>query len=163
MKIGKQERQKLIIHFISESKISSQQQLATLLHSRGIPVTQSTLSRDLEEIGVAKVRDQNGDPIYTVSSTVVSISPPEEALRKVLREWVAKVEYAGNIVVLHTPPGCAHVVAAALDRAQLEDILGTVAGDDTIFIVSKNERSAGRIAGNLNDASGLIIKYKSEE
>ena len=155
MRITRQQRQKLIAQIISESRISNQQQLVNLLAQQGVDVTQSTLSRDLEEMAVAKVRDGSGEPVYAISGTVVSVSPPEEALRRVLREWVAGVDSSGNLVVVHTPPGCAHVVAAALDRSRLEEILGTVAGDDTILLVARGPQEAIDLAGRLSDASGL--------
>ncbi len=157
MRVTRQQRQKLIAQLITESRITNQQQLVTLLRQQGVNVTQSTLSRDLEEMAVAKVRDGTGDAVYKVSGTVISISPPEEALRRVLREWVASVDSAGNLVVVHTPPGCAHVVAAALDRARLEQILGTVAGDDTILLVARDQRDADQVADRLRDASGLRL------
>ena len=80
---------------------------------------------------------------------------PEDHLRRVFADWVVEVSHSANLVVLRTPPGSAHVVASALDRAGLPDILGTVAGDDTLIVVAAEEAGGAHIAGRLADLAGL--------
>ena len=90
-----------------------------------------------------KVRVAGGDSVYAVPELPKDRVAPEEHLRRVLGDWVVEVARSGNLVVVRTPPGSAHVVASALDRAALADILGTVAGDDTIVVVAA-EAAGGR-------------------
>ena len=105
--------------------------------------TQATVSRDLEDLGAVKVRVAGGEPVYAIPELPKDRVAPEEHLRRVLGEWVVEVAHSGNLVVLRTPPGSAHVVGSALDRAGMPDVLGTVAGDDTVLVVA-SERSAVR-------------------
>ncbi|MET1001446.1 MAG: arginine repressor, partial [Acidimicrobiia bacterium] len=134
--LGKPQRQHRILRILEDQPVSSQAQLVQLLEADGIVATQATVSRDLEDIGAVKVRIPGGTmayaiPDYTRGERVAT----DDHLRRVLGEFVVEVAHSANIVVLRTPPGSAHVVASALDRAAPSDILGTVAGDDTIFVV----------------------------
>ena len=124
--------------------MSSQAQLVDLLADEGVEATQTTVSRDLEELGAVKVRLPGGDSAYALAELPsLSRSAPTDHLRRVLGEWVVEVAPSGNLVVLRTPPGCAHVVGSALDRSGLDGVLGTVAGDDTVLVVVA-ERHRGR-------------------
>jgi transcriptional regulator of arginine metabolism len=92
------------------------------------------VSRDLDDIGAVKVRVPGGNTVYAIPEFAPDRLAPVEQLRRVMGEWVAEVTRSGDLVVLRTPPGCAHVVASALDRSGLDGLLGTVAGDDTLDV-----------------------------
>ncbi len=117
--------------------------------------TQATVSRDLEDLGAVKVRVPGGELVYAVPELPVDQVAPEEVLRRVLGEWVVDVAFSGNLVVLRTPPGSAHVVASALDRAGLDDVIGTVAGDDTILVVGSERAGGAAVADRLRSLAGL--------
>ena len=92
------------------------------------------MSRDLEDLGAVKVRVPGGETVYAIPEYEPDRLAPHDHLRRVLSEWVVEAGRSANLVVLRTPPGCAHVVASALDRSGLEGLLGTVAGDDTLLV-----------------------------
>ncbi len=128
-------RHRKIVQLIRQRPITSQNQLVTLLRESGFPSTQATLSRDLEELGAIKLR-RDGRVVYAMPLEVAS-APAGEALRRMLAESVVSLESSANLVVIKTPPGHAGMVAAGIDRADIEGIAGTVAGDDTIIVVCK--------------------------
>ena len=97
--------------------MTSQGQLVALLAEQGVEATQTTVSRDLEDLGAVKVRLPGGDTAYALPELPVHQIAPEDHLRRVLGEWVVEVAHSGNLVVLRTPPGSAHVVGSALDRS----------------------------------------------
>ena len=134
--MSKSQRQYLLAKILEEQAVSSQAKLVELLKSEGIDVTQATLSRDLEELGAVKVRVPVGDSVYAIPDNPTERVLPVDYLRRVLGEWLVEVSVSNNIVVLRTPPGSAHVVASAVDRAGLPEIIGTVAGDDTVVLVA---------------------------
>ena len=130
-------RQHLLARILGENAVSSQDQLVELLGHEGIAATQATVSRDLEEIGAVKVRVPGVEGlVYAVPELPKDQVAPLDHLRRVLGEWVVDVATSGNLLVLRTPPGSAHVVASALDRAGLDGMIGTVAGDDTVLVVA---------------------------
>ena len=151
----KVQRQQLIAKLIGRSPISSQPQLVELLAAEGIVATQTTVSRDLEDLGAVKVRVPGGDTVYAIPEYEPARLAPEDHLRRVMGEWVAEVRSSGNLVVLRTPPGCAHVVASALDRSNLPGLLGTVAGDDTLMCVAEEGDTGATLATTLRDLAGL--------
>ena len=124
--------------------MSSQAQLVALLADQGIEATQTTVSRDLEELGAVKVRLPGGETAYALPELPVHQIAPEDHLRRVLGEWVVEVAHSGNLVVLRTPPGSAHVVGSALDRSGFDGVVGTVAGDDTVLVVASTSHRRGR-------------------
>lgn len=155
MKLGKAQRQHRIIQLLENQSVTSQAQLVELLAEEEVEATQATVSRDLEEIGAVKVRVSGGETLYAVPELPKDRLTPEDHLRRVLGDWVVEVAVSANLVVIRTPPGSAHVVASALDRASLRDIVGTVAGDDTLIVVA-NERVGGvRLAKRLSGLAGL--------
>ena len=115
----------------------------------------TTSSRDLEDLGAVKVRVPGGETVYAIPEYEPARLAPEDQLRRVMGEWVAEVKRSGDLVVLRTPPGCAHVVASALDRSGLEGVLGTVAGDDTLLCVAEEELGGEALAARLRDLAGL--------
>lgn len=152
---SKQQRHHAILRLIAARNVSSHAQLRTLLEEEGISATQATLSRDLEELGAVKVRTAGGDGAYAIPEYEPARIAPGNALRRVLGEWVAEVTASGPLVVIRTPPGCAHVVASALDRSAMEGLLGTVAGDDTILCVASEQTGGARLAGILRGLAGV--------
>lgn len=152
---SKQQRQRAIAQLIAGGEIASQPQLQRLLRDQGIDSTQATVSRDLEELGAVKVRVTGGEVRYAIPEYAPARVAPGDQLRRVLSEWVAEVTASGNIVVLRTPPGCAHVVASALDRSAHPQMIGTVAGDDTILCVAAAADGGAGLARELSVLAGL--------
>ncbi len=126
--LGKPQRQHRIARLLEEQAISSQAQLVEMLAADGVIATQATVSRDLEELGAVKVRIPGGAMAYAIPEHAKERTAPDDHLRRVMGEFVVEVAHSANLVVLRTPPGSAHVVASALDRSGLPDVLGTVAG-----------------------------------
>jgi transcriptional regulator of arginine metabolism len=155
VRLSRAARQHRIVQILEKSAVSSQQQLVEMLAEAGVEATQATVSRDLEEIGAVKVRAAGGDAVYAVPDLPKDRVAPEEHLKRVLGDWVVEVSSSTNLVVVRTPPGSAHVVASALDRAGLPEILGTVAGDDTIIVVAVEEVGGTTLAERLSTLSGL--------
>jgi transcriptional regulator of arginine metabolism len=135
-KLGKTQRQYLVARLLEKHSVTSQALLVSLLAEEGVEATQTTVSRDFEEIGALKVRVPGGDTVYALPELPVHQVAPQEHLRRVLGEWVVEIAHSGNLVVLRTPPGSAHVVASALDRSGFEGVVGCVAGDDTVLVVA---------------------------
>jgi transcriptional regulator of arginine metabolism len=155
VKLGKAQRQHRISQLLETHPVASQTQLVDLLAAQDIEATQATVSRDLEEMGAVKVRVQGGESVYAVPELPKDRHAPEEYLRRVLGDWVVEVQRSGNIVLVRTPPGSAHVVASALDRAAPSDILGTVAGDDTVLVVATEEAGGAKVQDRLTYLAGL--------
>jgi transcriptional regulator of arginine metabolism len=140
---------------LEEQPVSSQTQLVQLLEAEGVVATQATVSRDLEELGAVKVRIPGGAMAYAIPEHAKERTAPDDHLRRVMGEFVVEVSHSANLVVLRTPPGSAHVVASALDRAGLADVLGTVAGDDTIILVCSEPTGGASVAADLAGLAGL--------
>ncbi len=152
---SKAHRQQLIASLIAKHAVTNQPQLVELLAQDGVTATQATVSRDLEDLGAVKVRVPGGDTVYAIPEFAPARLAPEDQLRRVMGEWVAEVTHSGPMVVVRTPPGCAHVVASALDRSGMPEIVGTVAGDDTIFCVAAEHVGGASLAAVLRDLAGL--------
>jgi transcriptional regulator of arginine metabolism len=144
----KVQRQALIIRLVGDHQVTSQPELIEL------DATQATVSRDLDDIGAVKVRVPGGNTVYAIPEFAPDRIAPIDQLRRVMGEWVAEVALSGNIVVLRTPPGCAHVVASALDRSRVDGLLGTVAGDDTLMCISA-QPDGTELCLELKDYAGL--------
>jgi len=154
-RLAKTQRQHRVARMLSEHPVSSQTQLVELLAADGVVATQATVSRDLEELGAVKVRVPGGEMVYAVPELPRDRLAPEDHLRRVLADWVVSVASSGNLVVVQTPPGCAHVVGSAIDRSGLEGILGTVAGDDTLLLVADERTGASQLAKKISALAGL--------
>ena len=142
-------RQELIRKIIREQEISSQEDLVRLLKKRGHAVSQATVSRDLKELGMARVRWMDGKTVYReVESKETGISSDFE-LRRIAPEFLLEATSSGNLLVLKTPGGGAQGLAAALDKANIEGIIGTVAGDDTIVAVIAEGINPKRVLNRL--------------
>ena len=135
--------------------MTSQGQLVALLAEQGVEATQTTVSRDLEDLGAVKVRLPGGDTAYALPELPVHQIAPEDHLRRVLGEWVVEVAYSGNLVVLRTPPGSAHVVGSALDRSGLDAVVGH--GGRRRHGARGRRRGAGgkAMAARLGDVAGI--------
>jgi transcriptional regulator of arginine metabolism len=152
---NKPQRQHLVAKLIEQNMIHNQVQLVELLAVEGVVATQATVSRDLDDLGAIKIRVQGGESAYALPELPSEQFVPEDHLRRVLGDWVVEVGASANIVVLRTPPGSAHVVGSALDRVGLAEILGTVAGDDTVLVIVTESSSATEVADRLGELAGL--------
>ena len=134
-------RQARIVELVSKFPIRSQTDLAKLLAAEGTDVTQATLSRDLDELGAVKLRGADGGaPIYVIpddGSPIRGIQGGTSRLAKLLAELLVSAEGSGNLMVLRTPPGAAQFLASAIDRAALHEVIGTIAGDDTVMVIAR--------------------------
>lgn len=155
MRLAKTQRQHRIGRLLESHAVTSQGHMVELLAADGVVATQATVSRDLEELGAVKVRIPGGDTVYALPELPKDRVAPEEHLRRVLGDWVVEVAHSANLVVLRTPPGSAHVVASALDRAGLDGIIGTVAGDDTILVVAAERIGGAKVARRLSGMARL--------
>lgn len=152
---GKQQRQHRIAKLLVDHRVTSQGQLVELLAEDGSGVTQATVSRDLEELGAIKVRVPGGETVYAIPAMPRDQVSPQDHLRRVLGDWLVEVERSGDLVVLRTPPGSAHVVASAIDRNGLDGVVGTVAGDDTLLAIARQGGGA-ELAAQLQQLAGLV-------
>jgi len=151
----KVQRQQTISRLIGRHPVTSQPQLLDLLAVEGIAATQATVSRDLEDLGAVKVRVPGGDTVYAIPEFEPNRIAPQDQLRRVMGEWVAEVRHAHHNVVIRTPPGCAHVVASALDRSGIAGVLGTVAGDDTLLVIADETTTGAKLAAKLRELAGV--------
>jgi transcriptional regulator of arginine metabolism len=155
--VTKNARQRLIVELLTRREIRSQTELADHLAAEGVHVTQATLSRDLLELDAVKVRSISGALVYAVPAEGGDRTPrlagetaaAETKLARLLSELLVSARPATNLVVLRTPPGAAQFLAAAIDKAELRDVLGTIAGDDTVMVIAGNDRAAARLARRL--------------
>jgi transcriptional regulator of arginine metabolism len=135
-----------IAALLERGAVRSQGELARLLADDGFVVTQATLSRDLDELGAVKTRGGDGGQTYAIPDEgrpAVRVPADGEAagrLARLVGELLVSAEPSGNLVVLRTPPGGAHLLASAIDRGGLPDVIGTIAGDDTILLVCRERR-----------------------
>jgi transcriptional regulator of arginine metabolism len=145
--ISKKARQGRILEVVRKNRISSQEKLSVLLKQEGVEVTQSTLSRDIRELGLVKARGS-----YQVSGEMSS-APPENAVRRAFEQYVVHSGVSGNIVMIRTSPGNAHSIGVVLDAAQWPEVLGTVAGDDTVFVLLRSSRLGKKVLGKIRELS----------
>ena len=130
------DRRGALAAIIRAEPVASQESLSERLRAQGFDVTQATVSRDLEALGAIRSRI-GGKLAYHLPGD----REPDDDLARILEEWRLSVEVAGNLIIMRTRPGSAHVVAAALDASSIEDIAGTIAGDDTLFIAVRDGNS----------------------
>ena len=158
--MSKVQRQQAIARLIQQHSVTNQPQLVDLLADESIAATQATVSRDLEDLGAVKVRVPGGATVYAVPEFAPERVAPLDQLRRVMGEWVAEVTHSANIVIVRTPPGCAHVVASALDRSGIEGLLGTVAGDDTMMCIATEAVGGLQLAGSMRELAGIEGVYE---
>jgi transcriptional regulator of arginine metabolism len=136
-------RRNQILEVLHHETVATQEELRRKLARRGIQVTQATVSRDIEELGLVKTREGYRLP------EAPEPAPPQPPLSIVLKEFVREVCQASNLVIVKTHPGNAHTVAVVLDAEQWPEVAGTVAGDDTIFVATARARDAARLRKKL--------------
>jgi len=145
MPITKAARHRRIVELLSRTRVHSQTELAGLLGSDGLAVTQATLSRDLDELGAVRIRAADGALVYAVPAEGGDRSPrvasepaaTNSRLARVAAELLVSAQSSANLVVLRTPPGAAQFFASAVDAAELPDVLGTIGGDDTVLLITR--------------------------
>jgi transcriptional regulator of arginine metabolism len=146
------QRHEVILQLVRSGSVRSQADLRRLLARRGIRVAQPTLSRDLRVLGLAKTPRGYVIPAGAVAQ-FAPVALRDARLARALRDFALSVQAAGSLVVVRTPPAAAHPVARALDEAGPPDIVGTVAGDDTVFVATPSERAARALARRLATAT----------
>jgi transcriptional regulator of arginine metabolism len=153
---GSRRRQEVILDLVRAAAVRSQGELQQLLRKRGIAVAQPTLSRDLRELGLAKTPRGYLPPEASVAPFAPAALRAEK-LRRALRGFALSVRPAGSLVVVKTPPASAHPVARALDEAELAGVVGTIAGDDTVFVATPSDGAARALARRL----GLSLEKRA--
>jgi transcriptional regulator of arginine metabolism len=150
--LTKTARQAKIVTLLEQHRVRSQIELAELLATDGVQVNQGTLSRDLVEIGALRVRNESGHLVYAVPADGGDRTPLGEfatfegRLARLCSEVLVSAETSANLVVLRTPPGAAQYFASAIDRVAWPDILGTIAGDDTLLLITRDPDGGRLIA-----------------
>lgn len=149
-------RRDLIIRIIRNTAVASQSDLVEMLRERGIEVTQATVSRDLDELGAVKTVAADGRSLYAVPAEggedrlqADELEDLNARLIRVAEDTMVSVAHSGNLVVLRTPPGAAQYLASAFDHSHLQDVIGTIAGDDTIMLVVAESSTGAAVAERL--------------
>lgn len=150
-------RHRRIVDILARHLVRSQSQLARLLRDDGLSVTQATLSRDLDELGAVKIRNAQGELIYAVPSeggfrtprAPLGESATEARLSRLAAELLISAEASANMVVLRTPPGAAQFLASAVDAAEVYEIIGTIAGDDTLLLIARDPNGGQELADHM--------------
>ncbi len=150
-------RHQRIVELLGHRRVRSQAELVDLLSEDGIQVTQATLSRDLDELGAVKVRATDGRLCYAVpgeGGDVTARPAPDDGgdqdrLRRRCQSLLVSVDSSSNIVILRTPPGGAQYLASAIDHSILPAVIGTVAGDDTVLLVTRDQDGGAAVAADL--------------
>lgn len=146
-------RRRAVAELIRSGALVSQEELVAQLRGLGFSVTQATVSRDLDQLGAVKIR-KGGAVSYALPDALGDTDWAGRRLFGLVAEWARSIEPAGNLVVIKTPPGLAHLIGVALDQAELPDVVGTICGDDTVFIAASSPAKAVTLANRL----GGILK-----
>ncbi|MDR1078330.1 MAG: arginine repressor [Propionibacteriaceae bacterium] len=136
----------MVAALVGSGQIANQTQLSRRLAQAGCEATQSTLSRDLVELGAVKVRSADGGPVYAILDEAAAGPSDRARLARLCQELLLAGEASANLVVLRTPPGAAQYFASAIDRADLSQVLGCVAGDDTVLVVTRDPGGGAALA-----------------
>ena len=153
--LGKAERQRLLAGIVARKRAGSQLELARALAAAGCEVTQATVSRDIRELGLEKIHDALGRPRYELPDRAARRRPdPQDALVAVLTQFGRRTSAAQNLVVVHSELGSAPAIARAIDQAENERVVGTLAGDDTCLVITRDEKDAQALAAELAEAMG---------
>lgn len=148
-------RLRALAALLRDQEVASQEEARELLHGVGFPVTQATLSRDLDRLGAVKAK-RDGRLVYMLPDQVTSGDWSSDRLRRVLTEWAISIEAAGQLIVIRTPPGSAQIVASAMDHARWPEIAGTVSGDDTLFIAVRDGIPIPMLLRRLGELAGEV-------
>lgn len=160
--LTKSARHQQIVDLVTHNEVRSQAELAALLAEQGVSVTQATLSRDLLELDAVKIRAASGALVYAVPAEGGDRRPaaPSESaaaqtrLARLCAELLVSAESSANLVVLRTPPGAAQYLASAIDKAELHEILGCIAGDDTVLVIGRDPAGGDDLAGRFLSLAG---------
>jgi transcriptional regulator of arginine metabolism len=147
-------RQKAIAELIRAEPLGSQEEVTARLRALGFEVTQATVSRDLDRMGAIKVK-RGGAMSYALPDQIGNSDWAGSRLQRILAEWVLSIEPSGQLLVMKTPPGSAHLVGLALDQAKLDEVAGTICGDDTLFVALND--------GVVPDAMASIFQKLSKD
>jgi transcriptional regulator of arginine metabolism len=150
----KAHRQQRLRQLLTDHHLRSQAEVVAALADEGVEVHEATISRDLGEVGAVKVRAADGTLVYRLAADP-GPSSARQRLDETLQRFVTSVTASGNLAVLRTPPACAHPVASAIDLAELERVVATVSGDDTVLIVAEEGTSGASLAEELRTRAGL--------
>jgi len=169
--LTKSARQQRIVELLESEQVRSQTELAELLGAAGVNVTQATLSRDLVELDAVKVRSGDGVLVYAVpgeggdrSPVVARESAASEArLARLSAELLVSADSSANMVVLRTPPGAANFLASAMDKAELGEVLGTIAGDDTVLVITRDPAGGAELARRMLDLANRVHGQDTDE
>lgn len=153
MNYSKEQRQRIVAELIRSDLVSSQEELAERLAAKGYCVTQATISRDLEQIGAVKLR-RAGHLSYALPEQMRGSTGPR--LEAVLAQWVQSIDVAMNMVVIKTPPGSAHLIGVAIDESDVAAAVGTICGDDTVFVACRSLADAEDLAREFRSSSGIL-------
>ena len=159
-------RQQLIVELLGHQLVRSQGDLAELLDSRGVNATPSTISRDLVELDAVRVRHPDGGLVYAVPAEGGDRTPrpaPDSAaaqsrLARICRELLVTAEFSANLVVLRTPPGAAQYLASAVDHGVQQDLLGSIAGDDTVLVICRDAAGGEAVARRFTELAATTPK-----
>jgi transcriptional regulator of arginine metabolism len=146
-------RQRAIGELVRAEALGSQEEVTQRLRERGFEVTQATVSRDLDQMGAVKVK-RSGVMSYALPDQIGDSDWAGARLARIIGEWVQSVEAAGNLLVLRTPPGSAHLVGLAIDQAKLPEIAGCICGDDTLFLALRDGVVPGTLAHQFRRMAG---------
>jgi transcriptional regulator of arginine metabolism len=146
--VNKFERQGAILRLVSERELSTQSDVVEALRDEGVEAVQATVSRDIAQLGLVKVRGGSGRLVYAHPGAADLDRVGE--LTAALRRWVVGLEAAGALVVIRTPPGCANAVGKAFDDVALPEVAGCIAGDDTIFVAPREGTTATELVQQLH-------------
>ncbi len=149
MEVMKQLRQRAIRDLVGSRLIRTQQELAAALRERGFRATQATISRDVAELGLIKAPREGAQAYALPPRLVEAETSGEDRLRRLLHDLPVEFAESGLILVIRTLPGSAHAIAAALDRARWPEVVGSIAGDDTVFVAFPDRGSLGRVRRRL--------------
>ncbi len=155
----KHHRQQALVRLVRQQRLSTQEELVRALKTAGYAATQATVSRDIVELGLLKVA-RDGAHVYAPPSAVSHAGGGTDRLRRFSEDYPVEAAVAANMVVLRSSPGTANALGAALDASGLAEILGTLAGDDTVFVATATERHARSLLTRLT-AFGIARKEKA--
>ncbi len=149
----RRERERAILDILDDLTIRTQADLVRALERRGYSVTQATVSRDVRRLGLVKVRDEDGRSRYTANGTEASAPVSRRVLRTTLRDFATDIAPGDALFAIRTHSGCANAVGVALDEAGLEGVVATLAGDDTILVLTRGPTDRERV---LEELDGLL-------
>ena len=145
--MSKFDRQGAILRLVQDRPLATQEELAEALREVGHDAVQTTISRDIAQLGLVKVRDPAGRLVYALPGSADLDRLSE--LTSALRRWAVSLDSSANLLVIRTPPGHANALARAIDEARLPDVIGTIAGDDTITVIAREGVQAAAVESDL--------------